>query len=199
MRQPDEFEGLGLKDARGKAMRADKFWHKGVTLLELLVAMILLVMVSAMLYSVLNAGIGFSRKGEEKLRQVGRGRALLELLHRQVHGAWFDKRLKKLRLETDGDYLRLVTTAPLLNRDSGLTLALYFYDPARDTLYYKESRDFYNPDYEEDYRPRREEMTVLMKDVGGIAWEFDDSEGLLHLEFGEKAYSMVARCWRPGN
>ena len=38
--------------------------RQGVTLFELLVAMTLLVMVTAMLYSVLNVGIKFSDKGE---------------------------------------------------------------------------------------------------------------------------------------
>lgn len=178
-------------------MSSSKPRQRGVTLLELLVAMVLLVMVSTMLYSVLNAGIGFFSRGEEKLRQVGRSRSLLELLHRQVHGAWFDKRLKKLRLDTDGDYLWMVTTAPLLNRDAGLALVLYLYDPAENILYYKENRDFFNPDYEENYRPRREEMMILMKDAGGITWEFDASEGLLQVNYGEREYSMVARCWQP--
>jgi len=178
-------------------MIGEKAGPRGVTLLELLVAMILLVLISTMLYSVLNAGIGFSRKGEDKLHRVERDRSLLDLLHRQVHGAWYDMSLKKVRLVAEGDYLQLVTTAPLLNRDAGLVLALYFYEPAEDTLYYMEKRDFYNPDYEKDYRPDRSEMEVLMKDVGGISWVFDNDRGLLQVVYGGEDYSLTARCWRP--
>lgn len=176
-----------------------KAGQRGLTLLELLVAMILMVMVSTMLYSVLNTGIGFARKGEDKLWRIERDLSLLELLHRQVHGAWYDKLLKKVRITAEGDYLQLVTTAPLLNRDAGVVLAIYYYDPAEGTLFYTEKRDFYNPDYEEDYHPERAEMEVLMKDVGGISWAFDNTRGILQVAFGGKEYSLVVRCWRPEN
>jgi prepilin-type N-terminal cleavage/methylation domain-containing protein len=178
-------------------MIGKKAGQRGVTLLELLVAMILMVMISTMLYSVLNAGIGFSRKGGDKLHRVERDRSLLDLLHRQVLGAWYDMPLKKVRLSAEGDYLQLVTTAPLLNRDAGLVLALYLYEPAEDTLYYTERRDFYNPAYEKDYRPDRSDMEVLMKEVGGISWVFDNDRGMLQVIYGGKEYSLAARCWRP--
>jgi prepilin-type N-terminal cleavage/methylation domain-containing protein len=173
-----------------------KAGQRGITLLELMVAMILMVMVSSMLYSVLNAGIGFTRKGEDKLLQVERNRSLLDLLHRQVHGAWYDKLQGKVRVTAEGDFLQVVTTAPLLNRDAGVVLALYFYDPAEDTLFYAEKRDFYNPLYEEDYFPDREEMEVLLKEVGGISWEFDNDRGMLQVLYGDHEYSLAARCWR---
>jgi len=174
-----------------------KVGQRGVTLLELLVAMLLLVLVSAMLYSVLNTGIGFARKGEDRLRRVERERSLLELVNRQVHGAWYDRLLNKVWLNVDDNYLEVVTTAPLLNRDAGVVLALYFYDPATDILYYTEKKDFYNPVYDENYRPDRAEMEVLMKRVGGISWVFENDQGLLQLNYGGLEYSMAVRCWRP--
>jgi hypothetical protein len=147
---------------------------------------------------VLDSGIGFARKGEDRLQQVERDRALLELLHRQVHGAWYDRLQNKVWLSVEGDYLRLVTTASLLNRDAGLVLVVYFYDRAGDTLYYMEKRDFYNPDYEKDYRPDVAEMEELMKEVGGISWEYDNEQGRLQLLFAGKEYSLAVRSWRPG-
>lgn len=165
--------------------------------MELLVAMLLLVLVSAMLYSVLNTGIGFASKGEARLARIERDRSLLELINRQIQGAWYDVLLKKVRLSVNDNYLQMVTTAPLLNRDAGVVLAVYFYDSATDTLYYTEKKDFYNPDYEKDYQPDRTEMEVLLKGVGGISWAFDNDQGMLQLTYGGMEYSLAVRCWQP--
>lgn len=171
--------------------------EQGVTLLELLVAMLILVMVSVMLYSMLNIGIGFSRKGEARARLAGREHAFLELLHRQVHGAWYDQKQKKVLIGGTSDQLTLVTSAPLLNRDLGMVLAVYLYDPAADTLYYTEKKDFYNAEYRENYQAKRQEMRVLMKEVGGLDLDYKADEGLLKVICRGQEHSMTVRSWLP--
>lgn len=182
----------------GRAKSPQLLGERGVTLLELLVAMLILVMVSVMLYSVLNVSIGFSRKGEVRARQAGKEHAFLELLHRQVHGAWYDQKQKKVLIDsTAKNQLTMVTSAPLLNRDLGVVLAVYLYDPAEDILYYTEKKDFYNADYREDYQANRREMLVLMKEVGGLLMAYQADEGLLNVSFRGQQYSMTVRSWLP--
>ena len=171
--------------------------QKGVTLVELLVAMLLLAMVSSMLYSVLNVGIKFSQKGESRLAVMGLERSFLDLLHRQVHGVWYDKRQKKLMIEVKRDLLKMVTTAPLVERDAGLVLAVYLYDPGDGVLYYTEKLDFFNVDYDEDYSPSPDEMIVLLRDVDEIDWQYDEAEGVLAVSYLGRDYQLWPRAWQP--
>lgn len=169
--------------------------QKGVTLVELLVAMLLLAMVTSMLYSMLNVGIKFSRKGEERLASLEVERSLLEILHRQVHGVWYDKTEKKAMISSERDMLKLFTTSPLLDHHAGLVLAVYWYDAGARTLYYTEKNDFFNSDYGEDYFPAADEMTVLLGDADDLDWQFDDSEGVLTVSYQGNSHEMWPRVW----
>jgi prepilin-type N-terminal cleavage/methylation domain-containing protein len=196
--------GLELSSARvfrrspgGRAPWSGLAGARGVTLLELLVAMLILVMVSVMLYSVLNIGIGFSRKGEARALRAAREHAFLELLHRQVQGAWYDQKQKKVLIDASKNQLTLVTSAPLLNRDLGVVLAVYLYDPVADTLYYTEKKDFYNADYRENYQANRREMQVLMKEVGALALVYQADKGLLEVSCRGRQYALTVRGWLP--
>ena len=161
----------------------------------MLVAMILLVMVTAMLYSVLNVGIKFSDKGEKKLDSVERERSLLDLLHKQVHGAWYDQKQKKVIITGDGESLKLITTSPLIEHQAGLVLAIYRYDRHDKILYYTEKIDFYNPDYDEDYEPALREMTVLVRDMDDIGLEYDEKDGLVRVSYLGLEHELIPRCW----
>jgi len=169
--------------------------REGVTLFELLVAMVLMVMVSSMLYSVLNVSIKFSDKGENKLDALELERSLLDLLHRQVHGARYDTRQKKLMITVDGETLKVVTGAPLIERDAGLVLAIYRYDRNGRSLYYTEKVDFYNPDYDENYEPPLKEMTVLVRDVDELELDYDEVEGVVKVSYLGLEHELVPRCW----
>jgi len=181
-------------DLDGKMLAGSQ---KGVTLIELMVAMLLVVMVSSMLYSVLNVGIKFSGKGEARLADIGRQRAFLDLFHRQMHGVRYDIFQKKLMIEDKGDLLKMVTSAPLINRYAGLVLAIYLYDPREGVLYYDEKLDFYNSDYGENYSPLPAEMIVLLRDLDEIAWQYDDTTGVLAVSYLGQDYEMALRSWRP--
>lgn len=170
--------------------------QRGVTLVELLVAMLLVAMVSSMLYSVLNVGINFSQKGEQRLAVIGLERSLLNVLHRQVYGVWYDQRQKKLLIDGQSNLLKMVTTAPLLERDAGLVLAVYLYDPGDQVLYYTEKLDFFNVDYDENYSPAPAEMTVLLRDVKEIDWQYDEAEGVLVVYYLGQDYEIAPRAWR---
>lgn len=170
--------------------------QKGVTLIELMVAMLLLVMVTAMLYSVLNVGIKFSQKGEDRLAVIGLERSFLDLLHRQVHGVRYDQRQKKLLIDANNNLLKMVTTSPLVERDAGLVLAAYLYDPGDGVLYYTEKLDFYNVDYDENYSPAPAEMIVLLRGIDEIDWQYDETDGVLAVSYLGQDYEISPRAWR---
>ena len=167
--------------------------QKGVTLVELMVAMLLLVMVTSMLYSVLNVGIKFSQKGEKRLAVIGLERSFLDLLHRQVHGVWYDQRQKKLMIEAKRNLLKMVTTSPLMERDAGLVLAVYLYDPGDGVLYYTEKLDFFNVDYDDGYSPSPAEMIVLLRDIDEIDWQYDETDDVLAVSYLGQDYEILPR------
>ncbi|MFA6283225.1 MAG: prepilin-type N-terminal cleavage/methylation domain-containing protein, partial [Desulfurivibrionaceae bacterium] len=82
--------------------------QRGITLFELLIAVVLLGMVSTMIYSVLNVGITFSARGERHLETLSREKNLLSLLRRQVNGAWYDLRFGKVVISGGDGVLRIV-------------------------------------------------------------------------------------------
>lgn len=172
--------------------------QEGVTLIELMVAMLLLVMVTAMLYSVLNVGIKFSQKGEERLTLLGSERAFLDLLHRQIQGASYDQSQKKQMIVATRNLLKVVTTAPLVERYAGQVLAVYLYDPGGRVLYYTEKLDFYNIDYDENYSPVPREMVVLLRDVDKIDWQYDKTDGMVAVSYLGRDYEISPRSWQVG-
>lgn len=165
----------------------------GVTLFELLVAVLLLSMVSGMIYSILHTGIRFSEKGDKKIQAMARQHGLLELMHKQIKCAWFDKTLRKVRISADDEILRVATRRPLLYRSAGLVLAVYRYNGDEQSMYYLEKRDFYNQDYNDQYVPDFDEMELLAPDSVIISMSYDDDAGIVTVETGETSYEFVAR------
>lgn len=172
--------------------------QKGVTLIELMVAMLLLAMVTAMLYSSLNLGIKFSQKGEKRLADIEIERSFLNLLHRQVHGAFYDKGQEKVMIEVRRNLLKVVTTTPLMERHAGLVMAIYLYDSGDRVIYYSEKLDFFNIDYGENYSPSPQEMVVLVRDVDDIEWQYDETEARLVLSYLGHDYEITPRAGVPG-
>jgi prepilin-type N-terminal cleavage/methylation domain-containing protein len=169
--------------------------QQGVSLFELLVAVLLLGMISAMIYSVLNVGITIAAKGEKKILAMEQEQGFLELLHRQVKGAWYDSKQRKIMIRGSEDLLQIFTRQPLLyNRTSGLILAIYRVNPGDNAVYYAEKRDYYNLDYTEEYAPDFDEMLRLYQPVSELAWSFDSETGGLTVTSGEKQYQLFPRC-----
>lgn len=170
-----------------------RFSCAGVTLFELLVAVLLLSMVSGMIYSILHTGIMFAEKGDKKIQAMARQHGLLELMHKQIKCAWFDNTQRKVRISADNEILRVVTRRPLLYRSVGLVLAVYRYNGDEQAMYYLEKRDFYNQDYNDQYIPDFDEMELLAPDSVIISMSYDDKAGIVTVETGETSYEFVAR------
>lgn len=169
--------------------------QQGVSLFELLVAVLILGMISSMIYSVLNVGISITAKGEKKILTMEQEQGFLELLHRQVKGAIYDLKLRTIMIYDEDEALRIFTRQPLLhNRTSGLVLAVYRINPDDGGVYYTEKRDYYNLDYGENYAPDFEEMLLLYRAVTPISWEYDPEIGGLTVISGEKEYEFFPRC-----
>ncbi|MBU0485216.1 MAG: prepilin-type N-terminal cleavage/methylation domain-containing protein [Proteobacteria bacterium] len=171
--------------------------QKGVTLFELLVAMLLLAVISTMIYSILNVSINFSQKGEKRIMTMERSRSLLDLMHRQIHSAWFDQLQKKTAISYSQNTLKLVTRQPLIYRDLGLALVIYHFEPSTGTLYYAEKKDFYNNDYDEEYVPDPAEMTVLLSGTD-LTIDYDDKEETVTINYLGQEYAFSPRCRLTG-
>jgi prepilin-type N-terminal cleavage/methylation domain-containing protein len=125
----------------------------GFTLVELLIAVFLVTMISAMIYSVLHVGITFSHKGETRLLSLAREQGFLSLLHQQINSVLYNQQRREVEIYTDDESLRLITKRPLMYRDVDVVLAIYRFNASDRTVYYIEKKDFYNPDFDQDYLP----------------------------------------------
>lgn len=171
----------------------------GFTLFEVLVAMVLLGMIATMIYSVLSVGISFTDKGEASVVAMDRELAFLSLLHRQVNGAWYDEKKKRMRIREMDGTLIMVTRSPFLYRSAGAVLVAYRYDKAENIFYYLEKRDFFNPDYDdEDYVPRFADMIALFEPKRLFQLEVDPDSGIVTVLYGEDQFDLVPRSAEPG-
>jgi uncharacterized protein YkuJ len=156
--------------------------------------MLLLAMISAMIYSVLNAGIRFSDQGGRRLQAIARESGFLSLLHRQVRSALYDSRKKSVAISSDAGLLRIVTRSPLMRRAGGVVLAVYRFEDGGQQVYYAEKRDFYNIDYGEDYTPDLDEMIDLVTLDELKSVDYDVDAGSVSVEYGDKQYFLYPRC-----
>lgn len=167
----------------------------GFSLLELLIAVLLLMMISVMIYSVLNVGIKFSHQGETRLLSLAKEQGFLALLHQQIGSAVYDRQKRKVEISADDDMLRIVTKRPLLFHDVGLVLAIYRFNAAEQTIFYIEKKDFYNPDFDTDYLPDFDEMLALVSTEKDFLLEYDSESGQVTVEYEDGQYTFTPRCW----
>ncbi|MEN8141514.1 MAG: prepilin-type N-terminal cleavage/methylation domain-containing protein [Thermodesulfobacteriota bacterium] len=169
--------------------RPGSIGSRGMTLMEVMVAMALLAMVTMMVYSILDRALVFAHKGEGRIVQLERDSALLNLLSRQVRSGWYDSRSKGVVIVADDNVLRLITKAPLLYPENGTVLATYYL--LDDALYYDEHKDFFNPEHL-DGALDPEEMTQLLADAQGL--HFDYEGGAVLLTWQEQEYELWPWC-----
>jgi len=170
----------------------------GITLFELLIAVVLLGMVSTMIYSVLNVGIGFSARGEKHLERLSREKNLLSLLRRQVNAAWYDPRFAKVLISGGDGVLRIVTRQPLLHRSAGTVLAVYRVNAAEQTLYYLEKKDYFNAEYGETYLPDFSEMEKMYSADQPVGLAFEPEKSRVIVTLGGEEFAFVPKCLPPG-
>jgi len=168
--------------------------RQGITLFELLVAVLLLGLVSTMIYSMFDVSLRFSSKGEKRLEELAREQGLLELIGHQVNDAWHDVKARRIRATKKGDTLQLYTRFPLLYRDAGLVLAIYRYDEADHALYYTEKRDFYHADYTPDFVPDLADMRLLARFNQPLTLAYATGSDVVTVGFGDDHYQFVPRC-----
>ncbi|MEJ2689554.1 MAG: prepilin-type N-terminal cleavage/methylation domain-containing protein [Deltaproteobacteria bacterium] len=166
----------------------------GFTLIEVLVAMLMLGMVTVMIYSVLNVSIKMSDKGEKKIYEAARQQGVMRLLHDQIISARYDSLSQKVLISGDDEILRIVTRSPLRYRNNGVVLAIYRYDSSTDTLYYVEKQDYYNTDYNEEYVPAFDDMLVLGTGLEPISFTVDEKSQAVTVNYGEKSSLIVPKC-----
>jgi len=170
----------------------------GITLFELLIAVVLLGMVSTMIYSVLNMGIGFSARGEKHLARLSREKNLLSLLRRQVNAAWYDTRFGKVLITGGDGVLRIVTRQPLLHRSAGSVLAVYRVNAAEQTLYYLEKKDYFNTEYGETYLPDFSEMEKMYSADQPVGLAYDPQQSRVTVTLGGEEFAFIPKCLPPG-
>lgn len=177
-------EGLGPRRSKG-----------GFTLFEVLIAMVLLAMVAAMLYSVLNVGIKFTDQGGRKILALERKYAFLTLVQRQISSAVYDSAKKRIIMSADAEAFKVVTRNPFIYPEAGVVLAIYRYNAGERAIYYTEKRDYYNIDYGEDYVPGFDEMTVLARDEEPFSVQYDEEAGPeAVVTYRGEEYSLVPKC-----
>lgn len=166
----------------------------GFTLFEILIAMVLLAMVAAMIYSVLNVGIKFTSQGERKILEMERKYGFLIIVQRQVTSAVYDPVKKRIMMSADDAAFKVVTRNPFIYPEAGVVLAIYRYNASDQAIYYTEKRDYYNIDYGDDYVPDFDEMTVLARDEEEFSVQYDEEAGPgLFFTYRGEEYALVPK------
>lgn len=168
--------------------------QQGFTLLEVMVATLIFSMISVLIFSMLDRSFTFTTKGEERVLAVERHYGLINLVRRQVQGAWYDPQQKKMRISSATEHqFALITSSSMLYGPAALVMAFYEFDPDEAILYYTERRDFYNPDYRDEF-PDRDEMIPLLKPEGLFSLQADPDSDFVTLRYGMEAYVFHPFC-----
>jgi prepilin-type N-terminal cleavage/methylation domain-containing protein len=168
----------------------------GLSLLEVMVALLLLTVASTMIYSMLDRSLFFAGKGEGKSQEIEEHYALVSLVQRQVQGCWLNPATKKVLISGEKDFLRLATAIPFQARAGQVVMAFYRYNPDENTLYYLEKKDFYNTEYT-DMVPDYSEMAVLVTVSRGLSLDFDEQSNTVTLSYGVQSYEFRPWCSAP--
>lgn len=169
--------------------------QEGFSLFELLIAMLLLAMVSVMIYSILNVGIRFSEKGNNRILAMERKYGMVSLLQRQIKSAVYDTKKKQLLMAANDDLFRVVTRNPFIYQYAGVVLAIYRYSASESAIYYTEKRDYWNIDYDDEYVPDFDTMVLLARDEEGLNVVYDQEMGPeVTFTYQGEEYSLVPRC-----
>lgn len=181
------------RSRRPAPSQAGRHHTAGLSLLEVMVALLLLTIAAAMIASMLDRSLFFADRGEGKSREIEEHYALVALLQRQVQAGWFNPRTKKVEISGDRDLVRLVTAIPFQAGTGRVVMAFYRYNPDDNTLYYLEKKDFYNTEYS-DMVPDYSEMTALISGARGLGLEFDETTTTVTLTYGPRSYAFRPWC-----
>jgi len=170
--------------------------RNGFTLLELLVAVVLLGLAGSVIYGLFFAGVTISGKGQARLLADSRLSGLARLLERQVETAWFDQRRQRPGIVFADQTLYLYTTSPLIHPEYDLVLAMYQLADDGRALLYQERIDFHSFSLEPGDLPPMEETVPLAVFSQPVALSFDQESTSVILETEEERYALYPKT-RP--
>ncbi len=168
--------------------------QRGLTLLEVMISILIFSMISVLIFSILDRSALFTTKGEEQVRKLEQHYNLTLLVRRQVQGAWIDPATKSPNINQLSDQqFSVITTSSIMYPAASLILAFYEFDPDTGTLYYTERRDFYNPDYNDNFPPQDDMIPLLKTDKPFQLYTGEDSS-LVTLVLAGKEYRFYPMC-----
>ena len=166
----------------------------GFTLLEVMVSIFIFSLISMLIFSILDRSFVFTAKGEARVLEIEQQYGLINLVRRQVQGAWFDQRQKKIQMSSETENrFALITTSSLMYNSSVLVMAFYEFDPRASILYYTERKDFYNTGYS-SMPPEVTEMIPLLHVDGAFSLQADPDSDFVVLRYKEKKYVFHPFC-----
>lgn len=166
----------------------------GFTLLEVMISILMFSMISVLIFSMLDRSFVFTAKGEAQVLRLEQQYGLINLVRRQVQGAWLDPKQKKVHLNSENEYqFSIITTSSLMFQGSPLVIAFYEFNPGDATLYYTERKDYYNPDYVDQF-PDLEEMIPLLHVPEPFSLQADAESDFVTLFFNNEHYIFHPFC-----
>ncbi len=167
----------------------------GFTLMEMLLAFVILGIITSVIYSSLRIGMNVWNRAEERMEGIAEARIALERVSLSVRNAYLPRERKKIlpmafKNDTDqdesSDELRIITAAAPQRDDEypqgGLKEVVFYLERESGegtmVLKQRERRGYYIP---EEERPLSEQtepgvVTVLAEEVAGLNFRFFDGE-----------------------
>ncbi len=166
----------------------------GFTLLEVMISIVIFGMISTLIFSILDRSFVFTEKGEAKILKIEQQNGFIDLVRRQVQGAWVDPRRRTTHINSENEQqFSIVTTSSIMFAGSPLVVAFYEFEPSTNTVYYTERKDFYNPDYVEQF-PNQEEMIPLLNVDDSFSLQTDENSDFVILFLNNKEYIFHPFC-----
>jgi len=155
--------------------------HRGFTLLEVLVAMVIMAVIMTTAFGALRLGGRSWEAGVARATDNERFRAVAGLMRRQLSQiipmSWPDVKKKRIAFEGASDQLRFVSPAPQQYRQAGLfEYGLSAQRDGPDTNLILSFIPF-NPDAEAFQRPARNQQLLLVAGLQRVSFDYFGSPG----------------------
>ena len=175
VRTPPATEHPGLH--RVRAIRR----NDGFTLLEVLVAVVIMAVIMTTAFGALRLGGRSWEAGVTRASDNERFRAVADLLRRQVHQvipmSWPEGKEKRITFEGAPNQLRFVAPSPKQHRQAGLfEFGMFARQQGPDTDLMLSFVPF-NPDAETFQRPARDQQVLLVEGLQRVSFEYFGSPG----------------------
>ena len=155
--------------------------HSGFTLLEVLVAVVIMAVIMTTAFGALRLGGRSWEAGVTRASDNERFRTVADLLRRQVSQVipmtWPDEKKKRIAFEGTSDRLRFVSPAPQQHRQAGLFE--YGFSTQQDGPDTNLILSFipFNPDSEAFQRPARHQQLLLVAGLQRVSFDYFGSPG----------------------